>query len=282
MPSIFDSLGYNYTPTGNEVSDFSPEVIKSLDSLPPLLEKWQYEDLQNNDIATTNYLVNPVKSITESVRSKCLSIIAACSNPSDPANSVSNLLSVNSVASFVYSNSAPNFIAHTDRISGLVQPNENTSELPHYDIAIGMAKTVMMIVYQADGIQNNAPMIGTFTSLFIEQEIVDKLETINNYPELIESTIELFEETVNINDEPVVISYYASNLSDEEIQNISNNITSITTLFDTRRTHDENFYASTTILLEKFEEMKRYKDLGETENNLINNYIGTDRLKANT
>jgi len=278
MPSIFDSLGYNYTPTGNEVSDFSPEVIKSLDSLPPLLEKWQYEDLQNNDTSTTNYLVNPVKPITESIRSKCLSIISACANPSDPANSVGNLVGVNSVASFVYSNSAPNFIAHTDRISGLVQPNENTSELPHYDIAIGMAKTVMMIVYQADGVQNNAPMIGTFTSLFIEQEIEDKLELINNYPELIESSIEEVTETVGEN----TFIYYTSTLTTQEIQNIANDITSITTLFTTRRTHDENFYANTTILLEKFEEMKRYKDLGETENNLINNYIGTDRLKANT
>jgi hypothetical protein len=278
MPSIFDSLGYNYTPSANEVSDFSPEVIKSLDSLPPLLEKWQYEDLQNNDIATTNYLVNPVKSITESVRSKCLSIISACANPNDSGNSVSNLLSVNSAASFVQSNSGPNFIAHTDRISGLVQPNENTSELPHYDIAIGMAKTVMMIVYQADGIQNNAPMIGTFTSLFIEQEIQDKLELINNYPEIIETSIEEVTEIVGEN----TFTYYTSTLTTQEIQDIANDITSITTLFTTRRTHDENFYANTTILLEKFEEMKRYKDLGETENNLINNYIGTDRLKANT
>jgi hypothetical protein len=278
MPSIFDSLGYNYTPSANEVSDFSPEVIKSLDSLPPLLEDWQYEDLKNNDIATTNYLVNPVKIVTESIRSKCLSIIAACSDPDDPANSVGNLVGVSTAANTVYSVSGPNFIAHTDRISGLVEPNENTSDLPHYDLAIGMAKTVMMIVYQADGIQNNAPMIGSFTSLFIEEELQDKLQTINNYPELIETSIEEFTEMDGDN----VITYYASTLTTEEIQDIANDISSITTLFNTRRTHDENFYANTTILLEKFEEMKRYKDLGETENNLINDFIGTDRLKANT
>jgi hypothetical protein len=278
MPSIFDSLGYNYTPSANEVSDFSPEVIKSLDSLPPLLDEWQYEDLKNNDIATTNYLVNPVKIISESIRSKCLSIIAACSNPDDPANSVGNLVGVNSAASFVQSNSGPNFIAHTDRISGLVEPNENTSDLPHYDLAIGMAKTVMMIVYQADGIQNNAPMIGSFTSLFIEEDLQDKLELINNYPEIIETSIEQVTETIGEN----TFVYYTSTLTTEEIQDIANDITSITTLFNTRRIHDENFYANTTILLEKFEEMKRYKDLGETENNLVNNFIGTDRLKANT
>lgn len=280
MANIFDSLGYNYTPTANEVSDFSPEVIKSLDSLPPLLNEWQYEDLKNNDIATTNYLVNPVKDITNAVRTKCLAIESACSIPGDPANSIYNLVGVDVAANNVSSNSGVSFIAHTDRIAGLVEPNENTSDLPHYDLAIGMAKTVMMIVYQADGIQNNAPMVGSFTSLFIEDEIASKLATINNYPELILGSINLIIPPPEGETQPP--SYYESNLDSEVISTMASNINSITTLFNTRRVHDENFYANTTILLQNFEKMKRYKDTGETEDNLIKNYIGTDRLKSNT
>jgi hypothetical protein len=49
----------------------------------------------------------------------------------------------------------------------------------------------------------------------------------------------------------------------------------------TRRTHDENFYINSGSILEEYNELKKFKAPGSSETNIINEYIGTTRLKNN-
>jgi hypothetical protein len=50
---------------------------------------------------------------------------------------------------------------------------------------------------------------------------------------------------------------------------------------NTRRTHDENFFTNSKDILAEYDQMKKFKSPGNSETNIINDYIGTNRLKNN-
>jgi hypothetical protein len=270
MSSIFQQLGYNYSPSSNEIITFDEKVLDTMNSMPELLSPWQYEDLRNNDTAITNYLVNPVASISTSILNICISISDACLN-------VSSLLIISSTANTTRL-SATNFLAHTNRVAGIEPINSDTVLLPHYDTAIGVGKSIMYIVYQADGIQNNAPIMGSFTSLFIKDDLTAKYNLIINYPTLISNSI-----TTNTytDGEGNPVSESVSSLTPSQISEIITNISNLDNTMNTRRTHDENFFTNSKDILAEYDQMKKFKSPGNSETNIINDYIGTSRLKNN-
>jgi hypothetical protein len=131
----------------------------------------------------------------------------------------------------------------------------------------------MYIVFQSDGVQNNAPIMGSFTSLFIKDDLTVKYNLVTGYPTLIANSI-----TVETIEGEVTTT---SNLTPTQISTIVTNVGALGTTMNTRRTHDENFYANCNIILEQYNEMKKFKSPGTSETNIINDYIGTTRLKNN-
>jgi hypothetical protein len=269
MSSIFQQLGYNYTPSAGEIIDFDQKVLDTMNSMPELLNPWQYEDMRNEDTAISNYLLNPVATIATSIKNTCISIESACAG-------VNNLATVASTANAVHT-SANNFILHTNRISGLEPINSDTVLLPHYDTAIGTGKSIMYIIYQSDGVQNNAPIMGSFTSLFIKDDLTVKYNTISDYPSLISNSIS----TISYEVEGNTVTELVSNLTPTQISTIISNVSDVGNTMNTRRTHDENFYTNSSNVLDQYNQMKKYKSPGSSETNIINNYIGTTRLKNN-
>jgi hypothetical protein len=286
MSSLFGQLGYNFNDTSGTIVDFSPDVVDNLDRLPPLLEDWQYADLKNNDSAVTNYLKNPTKPVTQQIITKVNQILSVSSGVSNLGGIVTRCKNIVdhtipgdefTPPTFVKGSSSK-YIEHCDRLSGLVQPNEDTAELPHYDLAIGVGKSLVYLVYQADGVQNNAPILGSFTSILIGPDLEQKNLAIINYPDLISASI-----TCTTSDDGTgnTFTTCSSNLSSQVITQIQNDLNDIHTLFNGRRIHDENYYTNASVLLEKYNEMKRYKEPGQTEKELFVDIIGTERLKSN-
>jgi hypothetical protein len=282
MSTLFEQLGYNFTDTSGAVTDFSSDVVDNLSRLPPLLDDWQYDDLKNQDATVTNYLKNPTKNVTIQIIDSVTSILNVSSNVTNLSNVVTQCRNIvdhylPGVGEFdppvFVQGSSSKYIAHCDRISGIVQPNEDTALLPHYDLAIGIGKSLVYLIYQSDGVQNNAPIMGSFTSLLIESELQQKRQIILSYPSLIANSV-----TCTIGDEETVCS---SNLSPTQITQITSNLNDIQNIFNGRRLHDENYYTNASAMLEKYEEMKRYKSPGQTEKDLFTDIIGTDRLKNN-
>lgn len=270
MSSIFEQLGYNYTPTGGEIIDFDQKVLDSMNSMPDLLKPWQYEDMRNNDTAISNYLLNPVITISTSIRDTCIAIETTC-------NGVNSLATVASTANTA-SISANNFILHTNRLSGLEPINPDTALLPHYDSAMSTGKVLVYITYQSDGIQNNAPIMGSFTSLFIKDDLTVKYNTISGYPTLISNSISA---NTYIDGEGNSVTELTSSLTETQINAIITNINTLGNTMNTRRIHDENFYTNSGVILEEYNELKKFKAPGASETNIINDYIGTTRLKNN-
>ena len=46
----------------------------------------------------------------------------------------------------------------------------------------------------------------------------------------------------------------------------------------TTRTDDENFFANCSSVIEEFKQLKGFNGMGQTQTDIINNYIGTPKL----
>lgn len=231
--SVLDRLNYNFP--GHEVPEFSDSVMKTLQAIPPVLPRWAYTDLQNNNVGS--YIKNPVAKVVNEIANKLLSIKKSATSL--------NLNSLRITSNTAYTNTIL-FLQHTNRLSGLVEPNENTFYLPHYETAISTGKIVTNIVYQADGKANAATMMGSFTSIMVEKELQNLKNTI-----------------INFSDTSRAIS----------------NIRAIQSFMDQRRIHDEKFYLNSTCVAQDFGQLQRFARMGSTETILMNDYLATDKLK---
>ena len=144
--------------------------------------------------------------------------------------------------------------------------NTDTILLPHYESAIGVGKIIMYLVSQTDGISNNSPLIGSFTSLFTGNTLNTYYTTIQNYANTVANSI--YTQTGN----------YYSNLTSTQVSTISSKLIEITTFMNTKNTADVNFYINSQAVLADYNSLKGFSNMGQTQEDLINNYIGTPKL----
>lgn len=260
--SIFGRLGYDAANTSSIVSPLSANVVSTMSNLPPLLNTWQTADASNNDVG--GYFRNPVANVTQSIWNVANSIISIPN-----LNGVANLTNL-----FLFANnlnlSANNFYSHTDRISG-VSPNSDHPELPHYSSAVAVSKVVMYITFQSDGIQNNAPLMGNFTSLTQANNLTISYNTIKEYGNIVANSI-----CTSGEDPPT----YTTNLTPIQINTIQQGMNVATDLMNSRRIADENFYYNSQSIVNDYNTLKQFNNPGQSESYLLNNFNGTEKLKS--
>jgi len=255
--SIFDRLGYDAANTSSIVTPLSANVISTMNGLPPLLNTWQTADAANNIVG--GYFKNPVANVTQSIWNVANSIIVI-----SDLNVVANLANV-SLSANALNLAANNFYSHTNRTSG-VSPDDDEPTLPHFKSAMAVSKVIMYITFQSDGIQNNAPMMGNFTSLIQANNLMISYNTISNYANTIANSINH--------------GTYTTNLTTIQINTIQQEMNTITNLMNSRRTSDVNFYYNSRAIVNDYNNLKQFSAPGQSESYLYNNYIGTDKLKT--
>ena len=255
MSNLFNRLQYNFTPSNTQIIfEYSEDVKNSMSSMGSFIPDWGYEDMRNNDV--NSYVINPVAGVTQLIIDTCQNIYSA-------ANTVANVLGGISTSASTCKTSAINFYNHTDRLSGIVDINSDTVYLPHYDTAIAVGKAVTHLVQQSDGDSNGATILGSFTSILVNDELMIHYNSIKDYPNTINSSIES----------------ESSNLDIGVINTIITTIDGINNFLTFRRTHDENFYTQSRAVVEDFNKLKRFMDNGQTETYLIKNYLQSSKLK---
>jgi len=157
-----------------------------------------------------------------------------------------------------------NFMIHTNRISNVI-PLEFDITLPHYETAIGYGKMVMYITNQTDNIQNNSPMIGSFSSLFLAN-------TLGDYANSFVSINNVYVGSIVAN---------VSSLSLTDANQFSNAANLVSSTMDTYRQKDTNFFQNSQMIVDRYNDVSQFNRVGQTELFLINNYIGTQNLKNN-
>jgi len=264
MASIFGRLSFPED-MSNNVLVYSNSAIRHMNSVPKLLDDWQYQDIANND--TGGYYVNPVANSANLILSISTQIYAN-------SNGAVGIITVaNSANSLV--NTANNFLAHTNRISGVVEPNADTGGLPHYSTALGVGRTVSYMCYQSEGITNNAPIIGNFSSLYTANTLADYYTTIKSYPNIVANTIYYEADPID-----PLLMIKKSNLSSGLIASITANLDSINSFMSTKETSDVNFFNESNSIVSDLNSAKKFTAMGETETYLVNTLVGSDKLKS--
>jgi alpha-tubulin suppressor-like RCC1 family protein len=178
---VFNRLGYNFDSTKfGSGEPFTEGQAKLLDSASSL-KTWQADDLIN--VAATGYFQNPHTANLTTLSTLATNIMVYANTAN--ANIVFSDTTTSNVANLLFAaantlyNEIPNFTEHTNRMSG-VTSTTNGNVLPDYQIAMAVGRQVLAITNQIDGMQNNSPLLGNFTSLAIGPDIANNITKLNN------------------------------------------------------------------------------------------------------
>jgi hypothetical protein len=277
---VFARLGYNFDDPNETIQNLSAETQTQLNAVPALIESWA-----GNDLATSNvggYYKNPVsanvQTISTSVNS-IVSIVSAANGLQGLTGTITTLFA--NIANTILAGTCQSYILHTDRLSGVRNFDDdvgaNTSAIytsPYKDPAIGYGKSLMYITNQTDGIINTAPILGSFTSLFVGPQISANSIIISPYISLINNSITVTQDTSGAYSNTV----YTSNLSLSVVTTIDQQLANTNIFLGTRENHDKNYYANLKAVSKDYTELRKLQKLGESENKLAQDYIGTDKL----
>lgn len=297
---IYTSLGYDYDDPNGHIQELSANTQAHLNSAPAFIETWQA-----NDIATGNtggYTRNPVSAYANTINTHANNIhtVITANSLSGSTGTITNLFAsmanvCNDITGYTYNSGdemspvyvtvegeVSKFNKHTDRLSGTrnytddVRSDPTTAQTkPYHDTAIAYGKQVMYITNQTDGITNTSPILGCFTSLMCGPQMSDLINTISTYASTINTSITV---TTTLDGNGNTIYTHTSDLSLSVVTEMYNQVSNTKGIMVTRRTHDETFYTNQRGFVEKFAQVKKYSSMGESENYLAKNLIGTDKL----
>jgi hypothetical protein len=268
---VFHSFGYSFDDPNGHIQELSQDTIEHLDAMPPFITDWQAQDIANKDF--DGYYQNPMQSIIMLIYQNANAI----SELANTGNGVLNSVTVRNSATQLRSN-AQEFLSHTSRLSGLT-PYVGTDNInPYLDMAMSFGRTAMYITQQTDGITNNAPIMGSFTSLMIEPQLIANNDILLTYKQQFANSIvttTTFDIVLQEN-----VTTVSSNLTNQQITNINTHITNLNNYMQTRRIADIDFYNNVKYFIEGYNKTKKLNNMGETEKYLIMNLIGTEKAKT--
>ena len=253
---VYATLGYNFSDPNGDVINLSANTVSFLSNTPPFIESWQARDIADNNVG--GYYQNPVAANVNSIItiSKDIEIQANIGVDQYIVDAELILIAANNLV-----NTATSFLAHTNRISGVTPYTGDDAINPYYDNAIGLGKTALYITNQTDDITNMSPILGSFTSILIGPQIGQANTSLTN---------NLLVLTAGVT---------ANNLSPGEITQILSSISSANTLLSARQTADVTYYTNVRSFVDKYNTVKKFSSMGETETYLINDFVGTTKIK---
>jgi len=283
MANLFDKTGFNFNDTTGTITTLPNTAINQLNTVPSLLpSQWMIDDLNNND--TGGYHVNPVANSCNTIWSSSNTLITITSGLQGSGNLTALWSTITTdlkaIAGYnVATGQMQEYLDHTYRISGVVPitANVDAASKPHLEQAIQVGRALMYLIYQTDGREDNAPMLGSFTSILVANTINEYANVIVSYANTINASITVT--TIGTPPDPVVTTR-TSNLNYATVNTIATAASSLNSLLSTRRVHDENFYTKSGELVNEAKSISRYASLGSSETSLIDNLVGSDKLKS--
>jgi hypothetical protein len=260
--SVFKNLGFNFdTNRFGDGQYLSPQANNFLNVAPITISTWQQNDIANNDVALTNYYKNPHANACAAITANLNSIYVLATTT--PFVYASNTDLISNSASTIIAVSA--FKSHTDNVSGITTMTSNTDVIPGLDSATSVGNYMLRILNKTDNISNTTPLLGSMTSLFVSEEINA-------------NAISIYTDYVTLNASIVAGNSY---ISVTQLDAINQRLKTFNDFLDYRRVSDWNFFANSYITLNSYVRLEKFNNLGNTQNYLIDNLIGTDRLKTN-
>lgn len=263
--SVFGRLNYNFDSAkfgaNNELTDGQKLSL----NYPSPLYTWQASDLSGSSVA--NYFQNP-HSANLTLMTSYTNYLLTYSNTQSITYNVAPIEAntLNALANNLLIEIS-SFTDHTNRMSGATE-STNKLTTPDYQIAMSIGRQVLQICNQVDGVQNNAPILGNFTSLAIVSDVSN-------------SVIQLLSSKNTLN---ASLSIVGSNTyTDISRASMNNIIATAQTAFDllnSRRVGDTTFYTNSISLIQDYNTILQFSNLGVNSSYLIKDLnIGTTKLQ---
>ena len=271
---VYATLGYSFSDPNNKVQTFSANTQANLNIFPPIINEWQAKDIRNNDVG--GYFQNPVSSYVNTIMTVSDTIYqtintATSSSGIDsgtglpiPASYGGPSLSAVMSAANNVTVAANNYMFHTNKVSG-VTPIDGKDDLeinPYYQTATTFGKHVIYITNQTDGIVDNSPILGSMSSILVGPQL-------QNYANTVTLDLAKINGIITANNDPT-----------GSIAGILSDLNEMQAYMVARQTSDVTFFGNVKKLVNKFTQLSSFKDAGETEKYLLNNVVGTDKIKS--
>jgi hypothetical protein len=268
--SIYALLNFpSNDPTLNAaVQPFSANVQYQMNLMPSMIKTWQQDDIAANN--TTGYFANPAQSGTQIIWNGANNIVSITTGfmGGNTANITTIVTNTIALANNISVNTANMFMYHTNRLSNVIEPDVN-GDLPHYQTAIGYGKMITYITNKTDGIQNNSVLLGSFGSILASNNVNANANVFIYWANLLANTIYsdgMGNTYTNISLANAQNAYAAFSAMDSELWN--------------RRQQDIDFFTNTKTVMDRYNHVSQFNNIGQTENDLIMNHIGSDKLKS--
>jgi hypothetical protein len=265
MSSIYNRLGYNFDTTkfGDDVN-LIPSANNFLNNSSINLSQWQVDDIATS--TATGYYQNPYSSVLSNITIVLNGMAANCNTSNITFNAAPT--QANTLYSSIVNalTAVSDFTTHTNYISG-IERSANTVLYPDLNTALSIGRQVLSLTNKADQTQNNVPVLGSFTSLYIRDDVDSRSNAI-----IIDSRTlgnSLYVEDGN--------TY--SNISVSSINTIITDVNSLQTLLATRRNGDINFYQNSLAIVRDYQTVLTFSSVGATQNSLLQ-IVGTTKLKT--
>lgn len=271
---VYATLGFNFSDPNGTVQEFSANTQANLQQFPPIINEWQATDLKNNDVG--EYHQNPVYDSINTIRIKSAAIeqainVATTSSGTDPMTEAPlppsyggpSLTAVMTAANNVII-AANNMIFHTNKVSGVtsIEGKDDVHINPYYQTATSYGKQAIYITNQTDGVIDNSPILGSMTSLLVVPQFQDYASNVTTFLAKVNTIIAA-------NSDPT-----------GAITGIVSSLNEIQSFMVERQGHDVAFFTNVKNMVNRFTQMSSYSNAGETEKYLLNNVLGTDKIKS--
>jgi len=274
MSSIYGRLGFNSSDptTAASVTNYSSNVTTQMSLVPNLLSPWQANAVASGTVG--NYFQNPVANVTLSIWTVANTLNVIANNLTSSNSTITTALAnVYSTVKTLSSTTANNYLYVTNRESNVVDQGSDTTT-PHYKTAMSQGKILSYLTNQTDGVQNNSVIMGNFTSITLGNTLSSLYTTMNTISNYLATTI-----TVVGNG--VVGWANTTSIDVANAQNLMNTVYQTYYLMTTYPAQDSQFFQNSANVVSDFTTVQQFNNLGQSENYLLKNYIGTPSLVSN-
>jgi hypothetical protein len=268
--TVFNRLGFNFDTnrfgSAHTLSTGAANTVNLISNNVPAMPDWQKSDLANGAIVRTDYFQNPTTTYVNSM----LSSAAIISSNALTINAFSLAASANSLIVEL-----GKFTSHTNNVSGVTLVF--ASDVPSYAGAAGSGQSSLLTLNMAGEPQTNTDiMLGSFTSLFIQDDLTANANQILSFSIQLKNSISA--NTTDDGEGGPSVTTYSSNLANSIISSMSSYCNTTSSILNTRRMHDWTFHRNLQQVTQDNGFLQQFNNLGATQKYLIKNVIGTTSL----
>ena len=263
--SVYSRLGLSFDTTKfNGADQLTQNTINYLNQTSiNLPNQWQLDDLSNSNVG--GYYQNPHASILNNLTIVLNNFVVACNANTTTFTTANVTPNIVVLAASSALTSLSNFLTHTNNLSGVTR-SSNTALYPDLNSGLAIGRQMLNITNKTDSVQNNTPILGNFTSLYIGPDLIKSNTAITNDYNTLLNTI------------TVVGGNNTSNITDSQMNVFVSDIQTVQTLMDTRTNGDWTFYTNSLNVLSDYQTLLQFSNPGASQNSLFS-LIATTKLQ---